>query len=306
MTAPETKESGHTSVLLQETIEGLAIRPDDTVVDATIGGAGHFRAILSRLGSAGTLVGIDADGEAVARARLSAQNARAAVHTIQGNFRDMERILDASGIGSCDKFLFDLGWSGYQLLSGRGFSFLVDEPLLMTYGSPEDASVTAADIVNSYPERDLANLLYELGEETRSRIIARAIVDARGKTRIISSLQLADIVSRACGGKYGKRHPATKTFQALRIAVNEEYSAVREGISSALLRLSRDGRIAVITFHSGEDRIVKQMFREAVDAGRGSLLTKKPILPSREELDKNPRARSAKLRIFVSQSASLS
>ena len=296
-----TKQEGHQSVLLHEVIEALAIRPNDTVVDGTIGGAGHFTEILHLLGEQGTLVGIDADSDAVQRARLAAKNARASVETVQGNFRDLSRILHSSGIQTCDKILLDLGWSGYQLSSGKGFSFGADEPLLMSYGAPESVMNTGADIVNTYTERELADLIYTYGEEPKARIIARAIVEARSKERIISSQALGEIIAKALSSHRGKRHPATQAFQALRIAVNDEYGALREGITASFAHLAPSGRLAVITFHSAEDRIVKQMFRDHVAEGKGSLFSKKPIVPSYEEVRNNPRARSAKLRVFINR-----
>lgn len=294
-------EAKHDSVLLSETLETLAVRSGDTVVDATLGGAGHFKALLARLGGDGVLVGIDADPEAVERARsVYAEDRRSdkpVAHLINDNFRRLAPILDRLGIPSIDRILFDLGWSGYQVASVRGFSFQGDEPLLMTY-APEEKS--AAEFINSASEEDLADVLYAYGEERFARGIARSIVAARAKERILTTSALVNAVKRGTPDWYhrGKTHPATKTFQALRIAVNDEFDALREGIAAAFACLNEGGRIAVITFHSSEDRIVKSYFREAVESGSGFLVTKKAVMPSRAEVLRNRRSRSAKLRVF--------
>lgn len=289
----------HVSVLPEETLDALAIEPGDTVVDATVGGAGHFVKIAERLGQGGTLIGIDADAEALERARERMRGmdsaARPSVHLVEDNFRNLNRILDRVGVRTIDKALFDLGWSGFQLAGGKGFSFQADEPLLMTYGRP-DAGSTAADIVNSMPEKELADLIYTYGEERNSRAIARAIVAARKSARILTTGQLAAIVAGA-GTRGGRTNPATKTFQALRIAVNDEFDALSEGLAAAYERLAPGGRLAVISFHSSEDRIVKQFMKDRAAAG-GVAVTRKPVAPGRAELLANRRARSAKLRVI--------
>lgn len=296
-------ETKHDSVLMKEAIEGLSIAENDIVVDATLGGAGHFREILSRLGKDGLLIGIDADEDAVCRARTTAaSDARAdkpRVEIVNDNFRNLNSILDAAGAQTFDKALFDLGWSSFQLTRGRGFSFREDEPLLMTYGNPEEGT-TAADFVNSQTEEAIAEAIYTFGEERFARGIAKAIVSMRKREKILTTHQLVDAVISGTPKWYQHRrlHPATKTFQALRIAVNDELGALREALTAALDRGSEGSRIAVISFHSIEDRIVKSMFREAAYAGRGMLVNRKPIAPSPAELAANPRARSAKLRIF--------
>jgi 16S rRNA (cytosine1402-N4)-methyltransferase len=306
MPEPETESPPvfHVSVLPEETLDALFIRPGDTVVDATVGGAGHFMRIAERLGQGGTLIGIDADADALERARerLRGMDAslRPSVHLVEDNFRNLGRILDRVGVRAVDRALFDLGWSGFQLAGGKGFSFQTDEPLLMTYGRP-DAGNTAADIVNSMPEAELANLIYEYGEERNSRAIARAIAAARRSKRILTTGQLADIIARA-GARGGRTNPATKTFQALRIAVNDEFGALREGLAAAYERLAPGGRLAVISFHSSEDRIVKQFMKEKTAAGAVAV-TRKPVAPGRAELLANRRARSAKLRVIEKQAS---
>lgn len=295
-------EAKHDSVLMQEVLEALEVAPTATVVDATLGGAGHFSALLAALGEGGVIVGIDADAEAVERARAAyaedRRPSRPVAHLINDNFRNLDHILERLEIGSIDAALFDLGWSGYQVAAPRGFSFQADEPLLMTYG---EGGETAADIVNSASEEELADMLYTYGEERFARGIAKAIVEARASARILTTGALVAAVMAGTPRWYHhkKSHPATKTFQALRIAANDELGSIREGIRAALSALAPGGRVAVITFHSIEDRVVKNMLREAADAGEGTLEPKKPIVPSRSEVLANRRARSAKLRVFA-------
>ncbi|HUY62204.1 MAG TPA: 16S rRNA (cytosine(1402)-N(4))-methyltransferase RsmH [Candidatus Paceibacterota bacterium] len=294
-------EARHDSVLLPEALEALAVQPDDVVVDATIGGAGHFAALLAALGKDGVIIGIDADSAAVERARAAYAEDRRAdrpiAHLICDNFRNLGRILERLGVGHVHKALFDLGWSGYQIAAPRGFSFQKDEPLLMTYA---DGGETAADLVNSMSEEALADLIYTYGEERFARGITRSIVATRAKARILTTGQLVTAVLAGTPRWYHERkiHPATKTFQALRIAANDELAALRDGLAAALAALAPRGRLAVITFHSIEDRIVKGILRNAVYEGLGSLLPKKPVVPGRVEILANRRARSAKLRVF--------
>ena len=305
-------ETKHDSVLLAEAIDSLAVAAGDTVVDATLGGAGHFRALLGKLGPQGTLVGIDADGDAVGRARAAEASvreetgSRATVVIAHDNFRNLSTILDEAGIDTIDKALFDLGWSSFHLSSGRGFSFKTDEPLLMTYGEPGEGVETAADIVNTAPEETLADIFFTYGEERFSRQIAKSIAQQRKQKQIITTHDLVRAIEAGTPSWYQHRkiHPATKVFQALRIAVNDEFGALRDGLSAALARLSIGGRVAVITFHSIEDRIVKTMLRDAVQEGYGSLVAKKPLVPSAREQAANPRSRSAKLRVFERGGAS--
>ncbi|MDE2173390.1 MAG: 16S rRNA (cytosine(1402)-N(4))-methyltransferase RsmH [Patescibacteria group bacterium] len=294
-------EAHHDSVLMHEVLAALAVKPDDTVVDATLGGAGHFAALLAALGEGGVIVGIDADPAAVERGREAyardRRSDRPVAHLVNDNFRNLPRILERLGIAPVNKILFDLGWSGYQVAAPRGFSFQRDEPLLMNYG--EDAE-TAARIVNSSSEETLANLIFTYGEERFARSIARSIVLARSKERILTTGKLVAAILAGTPAWYQKRktHPATKTFQALRIAVNDELETLRLGLAAAIDALAPCGRLAIISFHSIEDRIVKVALRDAVHAGRGSISPKKPIVPGRKEVLANRRARSAKLRIF--------
>jgi 16S rRNA (cytosine1402-N4)-methyltransferase len=290
--------TGHRSVLLHEAIEFLAIEKDDVVVDATLGGAGHARAIADRLDSGGVLVGFDLDHDAIERAKVALPNSRCTLHFAESNFRRLNEELVKFGIEKIDKALFDLGWSSFQLDAGRGFSFQKDEPLLMTY-SKDPSALTAKTIVNEWSEESLADIIFGWGEERYSRRIAKRIVDQRETKPFETSKELGDAIKAAVPSAYrfGRIHPATKTFQALRIAVNDELGALKEGIRAAWDRLDPGGRIAVITFHSIEDREVKRLFADLIKSG-GHLIVKKPITASAEELQENPRARSAKLRVI--------
>lgn len=295
----------HDTVLLNEAVEYLDVQPTDVVVDATLGGAGHFTALMAKLGPEGKLIGIDADHAAIERAEAACSNlskdSAPTVVLVEDNFSNLASILAQVGEESPDKALFDLGWSGFQLAIGRGFSFRADEPLLMTYGDPATAETTAEDLVNHLSETSLADMIFALGEERFARSIARSVVRIREEQGpITTTFALVEAIEQGVPAWYRHRrlHPATKTFQALRIAVNDELGALRSGLSSALTALRPGGRIAVITFHSIEDRIVKAMFRDAAYAGQGTLVSKKPISPTPGEVSKNPRARSAKLRVF--------
>ncbi len=303
------KEVRHDSVLMHEVLEALAVEPGDTLVDATIGGAGHFAAFLAALGEGGVIVGIDADRAAVERGRESyaedRRHERPIAHLVNDNFRNLARVLERLSIGPVNKIFFDLGWSGYQIAAPRGFSFQNDEPLLMTYGEEGPSAglgtgETAADIVNSSSEEALADLIFTYGEERFARSIARSIVAVRSRGRILTTGALVAAILAGTPAWYHDRkiHPATKTFQALRIAVNDEIGALREGLTAAIDALAPLGRLAIISFHSIEDRVVKNALRDAALAGLGSLSPKKPIVPGRPEILANRRARSAKLRVF--------
>jgi 16S rRNA (cytosine1402-N4)-methyltransferase len=295
-------EARHDPVMMKEVMKALAVAPGDTVVDATLGGAGHFKALLAELGEGGVIVGIDADPAAVERGRSAyaedRRPGRPIAHLVNDNFSNLARILERLRIGPADAILFDLGWSGYQLAAPRGFSFLNEEPLLMNYG---EGGETAANIVNTFSEDALADIISVYGEERFARSIARAIVAERAKGRILTTGALVKAIHAGTPAWYRRRkiHPATKTFQALRIAVNNEIDVLREGLAAAIASLAPGGRLAVISFHSIEDRIVKNALRDAADGGQGVLAHKKPLTPSRAEILANRRARSAKLRVFV-------
>ncbi len=294
-----TQDKGHRTVLLHEAVDALDIKRSDIVVDATLGGAGHALAIAQKLGKKGLLIGFDLDADAIGRAEEALANSAPRTILIQANFRDMQKELRASSIEKVDKALFDLGWSGYQLDAGRGFSFQKNEPLLMTY-SKKPGMLTAATIVNEWAESSIADVIFGWGQERYSRRIAKRIIEQRAKKPFATALELAETIREAVPAPYrrGRLHPATKTFQALRIAVNDELGALKDGLLSVRDMLAQKGRIAVITFHSIEDGLVKRMFADWERQGMGRRITKKPIVPSMEELRENPRARSAKLRVF--------
>ncbi|OGG58912.1 16S rRNA (cytosine(1402)-N(4))-methyltransferase [Candidatus Kaiserbacteria bacterium RIFCSPHIGHO2_02_FULL_49_16] len=293
---------GHRAVLLHEVVENLCIQESDVVVDATLGGAGHARAIAKQLGNDGVFVGFDLDESAIERTGEVLQDLRKpTIHLINANFRDLSAELSKLGITRINKAVFDLGWSGYQLEAGRGFSFLKDEPLSMSYSTlSPSAALTAATIVNKWEEENIADVIFGWGEEHYSRRIAKKIVEQRAKSPIGTSLELAGIIRAAVppAYRYGRIHPATRTFQALRIAVNDEIGALKEGLLAAWNQLVAGGRIAVISFHSIEDREVKTQFLLWEKAGEGKRITHKPICAGNEELGINPRARSAKLRVI--------
>jgi 16S rRNA (cytosine1402-N4)-methyltransferase len=287
----------HITVLQHEAVQALALKKASVVVDATVGAGGHARLILNSLGKDGVLIGFDADETALQEVAPTLTG-DATIHLIHRNFAQLTEALDEVGIGSVDAVLADLGWRTDQFIAeGRGFSFNDESGLSMTYGDPKDYSFTAADIVNDWAEADIANVIYAYGEERQSRRIAKAIVDARRQKRIETGKELADIISSVCK-QHGKTNPATKSFQGLRIAVNDEFSVLETFIAAAFLRLAPGGRLAIISFHSLEDRIVKLAFRAYTHDQQAVLVTKKPITASREELQQNPRARSAKLRII--------
>lgn len=290
----------HTPVLLHETIQLLSIKTDDVVVDATLGSGGHAQEIVQRLGNKSVFIGIDADGEALVRAqkKLYADTEGKTTHFVEANFRTLAAILKTLRIQTIDKVLFDLGWSAAHLSAGRGFSFRSGEPLVMTYALPGSDTLTASYAIHKWSEESLRDILVGFGEEPYARRIAHMIVTRRAYKPFRSARDLADAIARVVPGRYqrGRIHPATRTFQALRIAVNDELGAFQEGFQAAWEALSVSGRIAVITFHSVEDRLVKNLMRDKVRRGEARLLVKRPVVSSVEERAINPRSRSAKLR----------
>ncbi len=281
----------HIPVLLTESIDALVLKDGDTVVDGTFGGGGHTRAILDQ--ATVTLICVDLDEEARVRFdELVGDRAR----FVQANFKDAEQICKAAGVTTVDKVLLDLGTSTFQLLADtRGFSFQSDTPLSMTFSREgSHTGFTAWDIANTWQESSIADIIYAYGEDRRSRKIARAIVEARSSGSIDTSKQLATIIESALHRR-GRIHPATTTFQAIRIAVNDELGVLKVALENWMQHLAPGGRIAVITFHSLEDRIVKQWMKAQTNE---RVITKKPITPSTQELQTNPRSRSAKLRII--------
>ncbi|GAA5514666.1 ribosomal RNA small subunit methyltransferase H [Deinococcus carri] len=282
---PDPQSLSHTPVLAAEVLQALAPAPGRVIVDGTLGGAGHTRLLLE---AGATVYGIDQDPYALNRAR---EAQIPGLHVLEGNYRDMRELLARAGVTGVDGVLLDIGVSSFQLDdTGRGFSYHSAAPLDMRMSQ---AGESAADVVNTYAEEDLAAIIYEYGEDRHSRRIARAIGQAREKAPIESTVQLAEIVKRAYPGFSKGIHPARRTFQALRIHVNDELGALRDGLQAAEVLLTPGGRLAVISFHSLEDRIVKRFLR-----GSPSLrpLTKRPVEASEAEQATNPRARSAKLR----------
>jgi len=307
--ADRAPESIHLPVLLEEVLSFLQPERGGFFVDATIGLGGHARALLSAGNQVQQLLGIDRDAEALIRANERLADFQGRYHLVHANFAEIGEIATQKGVQSCQGILADLGVSSLQFDSAdRGFSFQREGPLDMRMD--REAELTAGEVVNHYSEKDLANLIFNYGEEHRSRSIARAIVAARP---IHNTKMLADIVYRAVHARgYQRIHPATRTFQALRIFVNDELGRLPLFIRSAVDLLSSGGRLAIISFHSLEDRIVKETFRslshECVcppgisqcQCGQKKLLkllTKKPAVPSEAEISRNPRARSAKLRV---------
>lgn len=288
----------HLPVLLKEVIENLDLKPGKTVLDATAGGGGHAEEILRRITPGGRLITVDRDPQAIDRVRERLEEVGGEVIYANDDFRNVDRIMEAAGIKAVDGAVFDLGVSSYQLDEAeKGFSFLKEGPLDMRFDPTKGMS--AREMVNRFTRDELADIIREYGEERHARKVAEAICFARKKKRIDSTDDLAAVIREAIGGWYARQrlHPAARTFQALRIYVNDELGAAEEGVKKALGLLNTGGRICVISFHSLEDRIIKNIFRNASHAGEVRLLTKKPIIPTDAETRENPRARSAKLRV---------
>lgn len=302
----------HRPVLRDETISLLEPRSGGVYADLTLGSGGHSAELLERTSPDGVVIGIDRDPEAIEAARegLGAFGERARI--VRGNFRDLKSILSSVGVAELDGVVADLGVSSHQLDSERGFSFMRDEPLDMRM-SPAEDTPSAADIVNTYSESDLADVIHRYGEERYARRIARAIVERREKSRVRTTGELVDAILAAVGGRYRWQdiHPATRTFQALRIETNRELEAIETGIADAIDLLKVGARICAISFHSLEDRIVKRLFRKlsghcecpprfpGCECGAREVLrvvTRKPVTPGADEVRENPRSRSAKLR----------
>lgn len=305
-------EFHHVSVLLNECLDGLNIRPDGIYVDGTLGGAGHSGQIVKRL-TTGRLIGIDRDPVALAAAGERLKDYADRVTLVHSNFCEIAKVLEDLGIDGVDGILLDLGVSSPQLDDGsRGFSYMADAPLDMRMDG--GASLSAAEVVNTWPEEELRRILYEYGEERYAPQIAGAICRRRAEAPIRTTLELVDVIRSAmpAAALREKQHPAKRSFQAIRIAVNDELGAVRRVMEDAIPCLNPGGRLAVITFHSLEDRIVKNGMAEAAKGctcppsfpvcvcgkkPKVKLINRKPIVSGDEELERNPRARSAKLRV---------
>ena len=306
-------EFNHISVLLNETIEGLNIKPDGIYADGTLGGAGHSYQIASKLNGLGRLIGFDQDEDAI-KASTERLKEFKNVTIVRSNYRNMKEELNNRGINKVDGILLDLGVSSYQLDTvSRGFSYKEEAPLDMRMDNRNE--VTARDIVNNYSQGDLFRIIRDYGEDKFAANIAKHIVMNREIKPIETTTELAEIVKAAIPMKFRKQggHPAKQTFQAIRIELNSELSVLQESLMDMIDLLNPNGRICIITFHSLEDRIVKNIFKEAEDPctcpknfptcvcgkkSKGKVITRKPILPSEEELKLNSRSKSAKLRIF--------
>ena len=290
----------HQTVLLHEAIDNLNLKEGDIFVDGTLGAGGHSAYVAERFKDDVEIVAIDRDVDALARSEERLRTLTNSIFFRKESFRNIDTVLFGLGIKKVNAILLDIGISSDQFEeSGRGFSFQKDEPLLMTM-SKEENRFTAAEILNSFDEDALELILRGFGEEKFSRRIARKIVEIREKKPFKTTFDLNEAVRAATPTAYhrGRLHPSTRTFQALRIAVNEELTALEEGLEKGFKMLEVGGRFAVISFHSLEDRIVKNFFRDKAKEGLGKLITKKPLVPTDEEIDINPRSRSAKLRVI--------
>ncbi|MFV0528719.1 MAG: 16S rRNA (cytosine(1402)-N(4))-methyltransferase RsmH [Lachnospiraceae bacterium] len=310
-------EFSHQSVLLEETIEGLHIKPDGIYADGTLGGAGHALEVCKRLSAAGSFIGIDQDKDAIEAATERLRDYADRTTLVRSNYCNMKEILSGMGIEKVDGILLDLGVSSYQLdQPERGFSYREDAPLDMRMN--QDMAQTAATIVNTYSEQELFHIIRDYGEDQFAKNIAKHIVIARQEQEIKTTGELVEIIKRAIPMKIRVKggHPAKKTFQAIRIELNAELEVLKNSLEDMADSLQNGGRLCIITFHSLEDRIVKRAFKEFENPctcpkeipvcvcgkqPKGKIITRKPILPSVREMSENPRSKSAKLRIFERQ-----
>ena len=304
----------HVSVLLKETIDGLNINPDGIYVDGTLGGGGHAYEVCKHLSSKGRLIGIDQDSEALEAARERLSEFEDKVTMVRSNYCEIDTILKDLDIDKVDGIVLDLGVSSYQLDNlERGFSYKADAPLDMRMDTRQ--MITASDVVNNYSENELYRIIRDYGEDRFAKNIAKHIVMARKKKPLTTTGELSEIVKESIPMKFQAKggHPAKKTFQAIRIEVNNEPKVLKDSIDTMIEHLNLGGRICIITFHSLEDRIVKTKFRENENpctcppdfpvcvcgkVSKGKVITRKPIIPSEEEIVNNKRAKSSKLRIF--------
>ncbi len=291
----------HKTVLLHETVEGLNPKIGGVYIDGTLNEGGHSKLLAKLIGKKGTIIGMDADLNALKKGENEVKKTGINFFGINDNFRNLDKALDKLKIQKIDGALFDLGLSSDQLEdSGRGFSFRKEEPLLMTFKhNPTEKDLTAYDVVNDFEQENLETIIRFYGGEKIAGRIARAIVEAREKSPIKNSKELAEIIYQVVPAKFRKMkiHPATKTFQAIRVVVNDEIESLKDGLEKTLEKLSEGGRMSVISFESLTDGTVKHFMKEKALENKLLIITKKPILPSEEELKENPRARSAKLRI---------
>jgi 16S rRNA (cytosine1402-N4)-methyltransferase len=301
----------HVPVLLEEVPEWLGCTPGGIYTDCTVGLGGHARGILERIQPSGRLIAIDADADALREARKKLAAWKESVTYVRDNFRNLERILGRLGVKQADGILFDLGMSSAQVgKASRGFSLYKSGPLDMRFDRRQ--SLTAAEIVNRYPEKEIVKIIREFGEEKAARRVARAIVQRRERSEFSSTDEVAELMAGVVGPRRGGIHPATRAFQALRIAVNREIESLELALPQAIEALNPGGRLVVLSYHSLEDRVVKETFRQfekgcvcppsfpVCTCGRVSeveVLTKKPICPAPSEIRTNPRSRSARMRV---------
>ncbi len=293
---PEYKD--HTPVLTKEVLQYLDVQPDENVIDGTVGNAGHAKLLLEKNSPFGKLLGIDADAGQIANARRQTHEFNERIILVNDSYANIKEIVERVRLKPIHAILLDLGYSSWHMAqSGKGFSFLKDEPLDMRYGSGE---LTATKIVNEYKEKELEHIISEYGEEKYAKQVARFIVRHRKAGEIKSTFDLVAVIEEAIGQKYRSQniHCATRTFQALRIAVNGELDNVQKVLPQALEILAPGGRLAVVSFHSLEDRIVKNFFKQEEQRGGVIVLTKKPVEALDGEVLENPRSRSAKLRVI--------
>ncbi len=311
----------HISVLLDETIEGLKIKSDGVYVDGTLGGGGHAYEVCKQLGDKGSFIGIDQDEAAIEAASQRLSDFGEKVTIIRSNYCDMKSQLHKIGVDKVDGIVLDLGVSSYQLdTAERGFSYRVDAPLDMRMDTRQ--AMTAKDIVNDYSEMELYRMIRDYGEDKFAKNIAKHIVLARQEKPIETTGELIEIIRRAIPMKFqiDSGHPAKRTFQSIRIELNRELEVLRESLDDMIDMLNEDGRICIITFHSLEDRIVKNIFKKNENPcicppnfpvcacgkeSKGRVISRKPILPSEEELESNSRSKSAKLRVFERHQGSI-
>lgn len=307
-------EFKHKSVLLKETIDGLNVKPDGIYVDGTLGGGGHSYEVCARLGEKGSIIGIDQDEDAIAAADVRLKDFREKVTIVRSNYCNMKSVLHGLGIDKADGIMLDLGVSSYQLdTAERGFSYREDAPLDMRMDRRQ--MTTARDIVNGYNEMDLYCVIRDYGEDKFAKNIARHIVRERSRRPIETTGELTEIIRGAIPMKYQRKggHPAKRTFQAIRIELNKELEVLKKSLDDMIEILNSGGRLCIITFHSLEDRIVKNAFRKNENpctcpsdfpvcvcgkVSKGRVITRKPVLPGKAEISANSRAKSAKLRIF--------
>lgn len=307
-------EFKHASVLLNETIDSLNIKPDGIYVDGTLGGGGHSLEICKRLGDGGRLIGIDQDLDAIAAATERLKDYQDKVTIVHSNYQDIDSVLRGLSVGGVDGIVLDLGVSSYQLDNvDRGFTYREDTPLDMRMDQTQP--MTARDIVNDYSEMDLFRVIRDYGEDQFAKNIAKHIVRARADKPIETTGELNEIIKAAIPAKMrqGTGHPSKKTFQAIRIELNHELDVLEQSLDTMIQWLNPGGRLSIITFHSLEDRIVKTIYRRNMNpctcppsfpvctcgkVSMGKVITRKPIVPSEQELEENKRAKSSKLRVF--------